>query len=104
MIATPIEKVKPAYVCDRCDEIHDYYDAAADCCRPRVLNAWKCVICNRPHHTESEAIACFDACREEKGEPEPVPEIEIPNLPGDCPLAVYIAEFHKINRLKEVRA
>lgn len=50
--------IEPKWQCSLCDEVHDFEDAAEDCCRPRVIEGYACPICQDLHRTEADALDC----------------------------------------------
>lgn len=53
---------KAIYVCRICDDEHDYWEAAADCCE-KVTVLYECAICASTYYVEDDADDC---CAEQK--------------------------------------
>ena len=47
--------------CEECDEIHDEYDDAVECCKPRVTECFLCPVCGSNFISEEIAIGCCNA-------------------------------------------
>jgi hypothetical protein len=52
---------KLMYRCDECDELHDDYDRARECCEPNITERWVCETCESDHFSQEEADACCPA-------------------------------------------
>lgn len=82
------------YVCPICEETHDTYGGAEDCCNPEIEEIYLCSICSQEHSDIDEALAC---CPDEDGE-ENNCRILIP-VGRHRNTADYVAQFDRINHL-----
>ena len=63
-------KLKQKWKCHECGEIHDYEDAAAECCQPEISKGYECPECGDFHRKEADAIDC---CGYDEDAPPPPP-------------------------------
>jgi hypothetical protein len=50
--------ITECYQCGECDHVYEDEDDAADCCKPRVIEGWKCDACGDFHRLELNAKTC----------------------------------------------
>jgi len=70
------------YRCCECDDLHDTEDSAYECCPPQVMPVWVCGKCNEEHESFLLASNC---CLEQGEEPAGLDARKFPNplLPKD---------------------
>ncbi|MDR3414193.1 MAG: hypothetical protein P4L87_25075 [Formivibrio sp.] len=53
-----MERVVEVFCCGACDDIHDTYEDAQECCEPKVTTMFKCSECGVIHINEDDAESC----------------------------------------------
>lgn len=51
-------EVEEVFLCSQCEEAHDDYDDARNCCRPDVYDRYRCTSCRAVYLREEEAEKC----------------------------------------------
>ena len=64
------DRVKVAWQCEECGEIHDDEDDARECCMPRIHEVFVCRECGEAYPTEQAATQCC-ADSDEPVRPDP---------------------------------
>lgn len=63
-------RLQSKYKCPRCDELHDDYDEALECCELNIAEVWLCPVCQDQFGDEEMAIEC---CGVDPDGPPPPP-------------------------------
>ena len=55
------------YICPRCDDLHDFYEDAVECCQesPPEVTRYECAECETLHAGREDAEACCSALRDD---------------------------------------
>lgn len=87
------------YVCSVCEEEHDDYYEAEECCQPEVWTMYKCDSCGQVHEDEEDCLACC-ADTDEDGLPVEADPRLYPPLTDSFNSAAYIEKFIILNHYK----